>query len=178
MAVPAEPAEPVVDRLGPAARAWRIVALIAGVVLAAQGTLVGNDVEWPFAPMSQFAFRSGRNDVVHSTFVQALTPAGRFVRVSLSPRSVGMARAEVEGQLPNFERNPALLSSLAAAYQRLHPGVPPMTQWYLCDRVTVLRDGRPAGVHVNMLVSWRPGSGPSQPLPGATPVATFDREIR
>ncbi len=167
-----------VRRLSPAARLWRVAALLAGVVLIARGTFIGNDRDWPFAPMSQFAFRVGNDDVVHETFVKARTPDGRFVLIPLSDGSVGMNRAEVEGLLPNFERNPAMLGSLAAARQRLHPGLPVMTEWYLCDRVTTITRGRPGAVHINVLVSWRPDGGAGTPLPGATPVTTFDRKIR
>jgi hypothetical protein len=150
-----------VARLSPISRLWRGGALLAGVVLVVHGTLFGNDVQWPFAPMSQFAFRIGHNDAIHSTFLQAKTEHGDVVRISLSPASVGMARAEVEGQLPNFERDPELLEGLAEGYEQQHPDAPRMVEWYLRDRVTDLEDGRVAGEHVVTLVTWRPSDSES-----------------
>jgi hypothetical protein len=149
---PTAPTEPV--RLTRPALAWRSLALAAGTLLVTYGTLFGNDVDWPFAPMAQFAFRVGRDDAIHSTFLQARTRTGKVITVPITPTNLGIARAEIEGQQPAIIREPRLLGDLAGAYARLHPDRPPLTQLWLRDRVTVLKNGRAAGVHVDTLVGW------------------------
>ena len=146
-------------KLGRIGLTWRIVAAVAGILLVAWGTFLGNDVYWPFAPMSQYAFRVGHDDSILSTYLQARTATGRLIVVPISPPSLDIARAEVEGQLPAIERDPTLLRDLIAPYARLHPGQPALTQAWLKQRVTVLHDGRAAGGYDQTLVGW-PVNGP------------------
>jgi hypothetical protein len=151
-------AEPV-RRLGRVGLTWRIVAAVAGTLLVAWGTFLGNDVYWPFAPMSQFAFRVGHDDSILSTYLQARTVTGQLIVVPINTPSLDVGRAEVEGQLPAFQRDPTLLRDLIAPYGRLHPGKPALAQAWLKQRVTVLHDGRKAGVYDQTLVGW-PVDGP------------------
>jgi hypothetical protein len=144
-----------VRRLGRLARAWRAGALLAGALLALWGSVLGNDVYWPFGPMSQFAFRVGPDDAIHSIYLQARTTDGEIRVVSLNAPSVGSGRAEVEGILPAYRRDPALLGALAENYHRLHPDRPQLVELWLRDRVTVLRNGRDAGRRDDLLVTWR-----------------------
>lgn len=146
--------EVAVRRLGAASLAWRSVVLLIGVVLVVRGTLFRQDTDWPFAPMSQFAFRTGPNDAIHSTFLEARTTADQVIVIPITPKQVGIARAEIEGQLPNIVRKPSLLSDLADSYRRLHPGKPPLEQLWLRDRVTDLYKGRAVGEHIDPIVGW------------------------
>jgi hypothetical protein len=143
-----------VDRLRRPALVWRTVALLAGSLLVTYGTLFGNDIDWPFAPMAQFAFRVGADDAIHSTFLQARTAGGDVITVPITPHNLGIARAEIEGQQQAIMRDPRLLRDLADAYARLHPDEPRLTQLWLRDRVTLLKNGRAAGVRVDTLVGW------------------------
>lgn len=145
---------PAPTRLGSRARAWRSLVTLAGTLLVAYGTLFGNDVHWPFAPMAQFAFRVGTDDAIRSTFLQARTTRGEVIVVPITPRNLGIGRAEIEGQQPAIIRDPSLLGELAADYARLHPGEPGLTQLWLRERVTVLKDGRAAGEYLDTLVGW------------------------
>jgi hypothetical protein len=160
-----------VQRLGRAGLAWRLAALAAGVYLVSYGTFLGNDVQWPFAPMSQFAFRVGRDDSIRSLYLQARTATGEIITVPLNPPSIGIGRAEVEGQLPRIQRDPTMLRELVDPYPRLHPGRPALTQVWLRQRVTILKDGRAAGVENRTVVGWpqnSPGGDPADgPVPGA-----------
>lgn len=158
--------EPV-RRLGRAGLAWRVVAAVAGTLLVAWGTFLGNDVYWPFAPMSQYAFRVGHDDSILSTFLQARTTTGQLIVVPINTKNLLVARAEVEGQLPAIERDPTLLRDLIQPYSRLHPGRPALAQAWLKQRVTVLHDGKQAGSYDQTLVGW-PVNGPlgRQPVEG------------
>ena len=146
--------EPPVQTLGRASIGWRLAALLLGTVLVVRGSVIGNDVEWPFAPMSQFAFRVGHDDAIRATFLEARAADGEVKIVPITVPNFGLARAEIEGQQPRFIRQPSLLTDLAASYARLHPGQPQLTQLWLNERVTVLHNGRAAGQHVQTLVGW------------------------
>jgi hypothetical protein len=151
----AEPVDPApVRRLGRAPVAWRSAVLVLGTVLVIWGTVFGNDVDWPFGPMSQFAFRVGRDDAIRSTFLEARNARGEVMVVPITVHSLGIARAEIEGQQNAIIREPRLLGDLASSYHRLHPAEPELTQLWLNERVTVLRNGRAAGEHVDTLVGW------------------------
>lgn len=146
--------EPPVQTLGRASIAWRLAALLLGTVLVVRGSVIGNDIDWPFAPMSQFAFRIGPNDAVRATFLQGRTADGEIKLIPISVPELGLARAEIEGQQPRIIRDPSMLADLAASYARLHPGQPRLTQLWLNERVDVLRNGRGAGERVDTLVGW------------------------
>ncbi len=146
--------ESQVQRLNRAPVAWRSAVLAIGTLLVVWGTLFGNDVDWPFGPMSQFAFRVGRDDAIRSTFLQARTSKGNVMVVPITVSNLGIARAETEGQQNAIIRDPRLLGDLASSYHRLHPTEPGLTQLWLRERVTVLRNGRDAGQHVDTLVGW------------------------
>ncbi|GLY17371.1 hypothetical protein Kisp01_43860 [Kineosporia sp. NBRC 101677] len=141
-------------RLSTRSRAWRAVALTVGTLLIANGSVFGNDVHWPFAPMSQFAFRVGTNDAIRATFLAAVDSEGMLQRVALSTNNIGIARAEVEGQQTRFVREPELLSTLAANYAERHPDAPELTQLWLCQEVTELRNGRDVGTSQETIVGW------------------------
>jgi hypothetical protein len=143
-----------VRRVGRLGLAWRLAALAAVVGLAGYGTGFGDDDMWPFAPMSQFAFRVDRDSEIRAVRVDALTTGGAEIRVSLSPAGIGMARAEIEGQLPRIVEDPSLLQNLALAQRRRHPGQPQFRRIYLREQVTTLRDGRAVGEHVETLATW------------------------
>ena len=151
-----------IRRLGRASLTWRSVALVIGTFLVVHGTLFGDDGDWPFGPMSQYAFRTNPNDAVHATFLEARNTTGAVIPVSLSAKNLGIARAEIEGQLPNIIREPSLLSALADSYHRLHPTEPPLEQLWLRDRVTELDRGRVVSEHVTTLVGWPVNDAPTE----------------
>jgi hypothetical protein len=147
-----EPADVV--RLGPAGLAWRIAALVLGATLAVWGTVAANDDKWPFAPMSQFAFRTDPDGVVESTWVEAQTTDGRRVKVPLNSGGVGIGRAEIEGQLPQLVKDPSRLQAVADAWHRLHPGSPRYTRLWLHQTLYPLRGGAAQDPHVVTLAEW------------------------
>ena len=81
-----------------------MVLVVVGVVT---GTWLRSDQGWPFAPMSQFAFAVSPSDgEIHSRYLEATTVDGERVRVDLSRGALGLARAEIEGQLWSFRQSP------------------------------------------------------------------------
>ena len=134
--------------------AWRAGALAAGTALALYGGVLGTDDLWPFAPMTQFAFYVSPDGEIRAVHVDAVTTGGEQVRVPLNARGVGIARAELEGQLSRIVRDPSLLQSIAAAQHRLHPDQPQYRRIYLRETVTTLRDGRATAVRVETRATW------------------------
>ncbi|NHC13945.1 hypothetical protein [Motilibacter deserti] len=121
---------------------WRGVALAAVTAGAAYGSLRGVDDHWPFAPMSQFAFRTDPDGEVRAAFVMAVDARGDRRELALTNETVGMNRAEVEGQLEGFRSRPERLAALADAWAALHPDRPRLVRVELLERVTRMRGGR------------------------------------
>ena len=143
-----------IRRLSRASLGWRSAVLVAGTLLVIWGSVFGTDNAWPFGPMSQFAFRAGPNDGIHSVFLQVRNTEGRVFVVPLSPGQVGTGRAEVEGQMTRIRANPALLRDLAQSYHRIHPKEPPLEQLWLRDRITEFHQGRKVGERIDPMVGW------------------------
>lgn len=157
--------EPDVELLGRRARLWRSAVLTAVTVGVVWSSIWGNDLDWPFAPMAQFAFRVGANDSIRSTFLQARTADGDIVVVPLSSPYVGVGRAEVEAQIPRMKQDPNLLGALGTAYSRLNPGRPVLEQLWLREKVTDLHQGREAGERTDDLVTWTAAGSEPEPVP-------------
>jgi hypothetical protein len=134
--------------------AWRFAAAAVGVVLVAHGSIWGDDQQWPFAPMSQFAFAVSPEGDIKSNYVEADTTAGTTVRVPLDAAGVGLGRAEVEGQLGRFVTDPALLGSIAEAAANLHPEWPHYVRLRLLQQVTLLDDGKVGATYIRQLAAY------------------------
>lgn len=104
--------------------------------------------------MLQFAFRASPDGDIRSTYVEARTTSGDVVQVPLNARGTGIARAEIEGQLPRLIADPALLEDVAVAWHRLHPNEPRYTHLWLKQAVYPLRGGRPQPSHTDTLAQW------------------------
>jgi hypothetical protein len=141
-------------RLSRTGLAWRAGALAAGTALALYGGVFGTDDLWPFAPMTQFAFYVSPDGEIRAVHVDAVTSGGDEVAVPLNARGVGVARAELEGQLSRIVQDPSLLQDLAVAQRRLHPDQPQYRRLYLRETVTTLRDGRAVAVRDETKATW------------------------
>lgn len=127
-------------------------ALAFGLLLA--GTLVGQDDAFPFGPLRMYATRDDPNGWVTSTRVEAIDSAGRLLVVPDS--ATGMRRAEIEGQVARFRRDPSLLAELSRAHDRLHPGQPSYTTIRVVARRYRLHDSRPTGTaSEDVVAQWQ-----------------------
>lgn len=141
-------------RLSRTSVAWRALFTALLVGLAVNGSVRGNDIAWPFAPMSQFAFGVDLDGQIRSTYIDADTTAGTTVRVPLSASGVGLGRAEVEGQLPRIVAEPALLQAIAVAAARRHPSWPRYTRLRVAQEISQLRDGKVVSTRTEQLADW------------------------
>lgn len=140
--------------LSAAGRRARVAVTLAVAALTVAGTLVGQDDDFPFGPFRMYSTRDDPDGTVVSTRVEARDAAGRL-RV-VDERSTGLKRAEVEGQVGRFVRDPELLGALARAHRRLRPEEPPLTELRVVERVYELRDSRPTGQETErVVVRWQ-----------------------
>jgi hypothetical protein len=80
----------------------------------------------------------------------------RWRAADLSPSSIGLNRAEIEGRVPQIQSQPERLGTLALAHARLEPRSPRWTAVRLVRRESVLLDRRPTGeVRSTVLASWQ-----------------------
>lgn len=127
------------------------MAVVAGAV---NGTARGVDDHWPFAPMSQFAFRVDPDSEVRAAYLVEVTADGRRIRIPESNGSIGMNRAEVEGRLDRLVADPSGLQALAEARRRLHPDDPVFVRIELREAITRLRGGAAAGDDDVLRAEW------------------------
>lgn len=138
-----------------AGRAWRLAAAGAVLGLLAYGSAVGTDDLFPFGPMTQYSFRIDPDGEIRTLWVEADLADGSHRRLDLSSAGdVGVARAEVEGQLDRIIAEPARLQQLADAWARLHPARPALRRVIVGQDVVELSDGDAAGRRVDVFTSW------------------------
>jgi len=136
-----------------AGRRARLAATAVLVGLLLLGTVVGQDDDFPFGPFRMYATRDDPDGPVVSTRVEAVDSTGRVLVVP--DTATGMRRAEIEGQVGRFRRDPALLAALSEAHDRLHPGQPPYVEVRVVEKRYQLHDSRPSGTATEQVVaSW------------------------
>ena len=138
-------------------RAWRVGVLAGLSVLFLAGSVVGQDDWWPFGPWRMFATSSAPSGSVIAFAVQVRTESDpAWHDVGLSPASIGLNRAEVEGRSGQIEADPAMLGTLAASHARLRPDDEPWAAVRLLRRETVLADRVPTGeVRETEIAVWQ-----------------------
>ncbi|GAA1801859.1 hypothetical protein [Nostocoides veronense] len=144
-------------RLRPAGKVWRaglVLLLTAGFL---GGTTVGDDHWWPFSPWRMFSTSTSPNAAVASTLIEvrrADAPA-EWVPAPLTPGTVGLNRAEIEGRLDLIRADPTVLGTLAASHKRLQPTEPEWVGIRVVIRRYLLKDGALTGeVRDETVAQW------------------------
>jgi hypothetical protein len=138
-----------------AARVWRLGAVGAVAALLLYGSAWGQDDNFPFGPMNQYSFRTDPNGPISALWLDADTAAGTHLRLNIAGSDdVGIARAELEGQLDRILADPSRLQELAQAWARLHPDRPGLTRLTVGQDVTQLHHGHPAERHTEVFTHW------------------------
>ena len=87
--------------------------------------------------------------------IQAETTDGQWFDAPLSPSSVGLNRAEIEGRIPQIVADPAMLGTLAASHAKLRPKDPPWIGVRVVRRESVIVNRVPTGeVDSSILATW------------------------
>jgi hypothetical protein len=144
-----------VDTLTGRGRAARLLATVAAGALLLAGTFFGVDDDFPFGPFRMYSTAPGSDDPAPDTRVEGVDATGAVV--SLTERSTGIRRAEIEGQLAAYEADPSRLRQVADAYVARNPGAPALVEVRIVIRYEGVRDSRPTRTHTDETVaSWRP----------------------
>lgn len=149
-------------------RAWRLAAAVAALGLLVYGSAWGDDDLFPFGPMSQYSFRIDPDGEIRALWVEADLADGSHRRLDISNAGdIGVARAELEGQLDRIIADPQRLATLAEAWIRLHPDRPELRRIIVGQDVVELADGREAGRRSDVFTTWSaaPGADLSDPVP-------------
>ena len=77
------------------------------------------------------------------------------MRVDLSRGALGLARAEIEGQLWSFRQQPSLMQAIAVLHARRAPEEARFAVVELMDDVRVVNGGVPGPARTDVVVSWR-----------------------
>lgn len=142
--------------LGRPARAWRAAVLAVLTVLFVAGSVVGQDSWWPFSPWRMFSTSQAATGSVDAMAIQVRTSGdGSWQPAPLTPSTVGLNRAEIEGRSSAIVREPRLLGTLAASHARLQPAAPAWVAVRLVRESTVVVNRRPTGeVRTTELARW------------------------
>jgi hypothetical protein len=142
-------------------RAWRLGAVLGALALLVYGSVRGSDDLFPFGPMAQYSFRISPDGEVRALWVDADLADGSHRRLDISDAGdLGVARAELEGQLDLIIADPQRLSELADAWARLHPDRPALTRIVVGQDVVHLHNGHESGRTSNVFTTWSASPAP------------------
>lgn len=149
---------PPVD-LSVRSRSWRAGLLAVLTALFLAGSLVGQDSWWPFSPWRMFSTSQAPSGAVLAMALEVQTAADPGWRaVPITPWTVGLNRAEVEGRSAQIAADPSMLATLARSQARLRPAEDRWTGVRLMRHETVIVDRRPTGqVRVTEVARWVAG---------------------
>jgi hypothetical protein len=141
-----------VARLGSRGRAVRLAGAAAAVVLLLGGTVAGTNDWFPFGPFTMYAGHYAPNGVITSNSLMAQTAAGRDVLVTEA--DTGLTRAELEGELFSFQKDPGRLGSLARAFHLRHPGASPYVEMWIAQQRWQLHNRTVVRQSAVILAQW------------------------
>jgi hypothetical protein len=155
---PPRTAEPlaVTGELTSRGRRTRGLIAAAAILLLLYGTFFGSDHDFPFGPLHMYSHFYPATGVVTSTSVQATNANGHIFFVTQG--DIGIARGDIEGELPAYEANPSRLGSLASAFHDRHPLASPFVSMRIVQKQWHLKDRAVVGVSTVTLVTWSAGS--------------------
>lgn len=126
------------------------------MALLVAGTVVGQDDDFPFGPFRMYSTSNRTTGNVTVLSLEARTATSGWFEVQPVPATVGMNRAEFEGQQPRFIEHPELLGAVANSYHRLNPAGEPWTELRLIREATEVVDRVPTGeVTEEVLAEWK-----------------------
>lgn len=140
--------------MGPWDRRARLLTTAVLVALTVLGSVRGADDDFPFGPLRMYARTHHPDAPVDDTWPWARDVRGR--EILLDQATMGIRRAEIEGQLPTFVHQPSRLRLLADAYEARNQGAPRIESVEIRTRRILMHEGRPTGrVHVVVRARWK-----------------------
>jgi hypothetical protein len=133
-------------------RRVRVGAVIIVLGLLLLGSVRGSDHDFPFGPFRMYATSGRPNGAVRTAALVGVVAGRAF---TIHPETIGVRRAELEGQYPRFQSQPRLLGALARAYEK--KGVR-LDELRLVERVRRLHDRKRVGGSTSeVLAVWKRG---------------------
>ena len=130
----------------------RGVATVVVLVALLAGTAVGEDDHFPFGPFRMFSRTTKSTGRVTAARIEAVTADGQVVTIGHD--RFGLRRAEVEGQIPRFRRDPELLRHLAVAYDEFNPDGIELVELRVVNDISRLTDGRVTSRETRVVAEW------------------------
>ena len=153
------PSPPTPVGLSARSRSWRAGLLAVLTALFLAGSFVGQDSWWPFSPWRMFSTSQAPSGAILAMALEVQTAADPGWRVvPITPWTVGLNRAEVEGRSAQIAADPSMLATLAGSHARLRPAEDRWTGVRLVRHETVIVDRLPTGqVRVTEVARWVAG---------------------
>lgn len=139
------------DVLSPRGRTLRMVITAVGIAVLLAGTLFGTDDHFPFGPFRMFSTTDAWSKPISIARAQVVDVDGRTI--VLTEANSGVRRAEVEGQLERFRREPAALAGLADAYRAHNPSAPKVARVAVVLRHHEISRSGPTGHYTDEVVA-------------------------
>lgn len=144
-----------VDRAGGIGRPVRLIVAVVVAALLLYGTVAGQDDLFPFGPFRMYATADKLNSPVADTHFEIVDTTG--ATIELTEVNTGIRRAEIEGQLGRFRKDPSLLRIIDDAYVTLNPKAPSPVRVQIIIRWYALHDGTETGAYTTQTVAtWTP----------------------
>jgi hypothetical protein len=139
------------DTLTPRGRSTRLVVTAVGVAVLLLGTLFGSDDHFPFGPFRMFATTDKWSEPISIARAEVTDVNGRTTE--LTEANSGVRRAEVEGQINRFRRQPSALAGLADAYKAHNPDAPRVARVAVVIRHHQIGRRGPTGKYTDEVVA-------------------------
>ena len=144
-----------IDKPGRIGRPVRLIVAIVVAALVLYGTVAGQDDLFPFGPFRMYATADKLNSPVADTHFEIVDTSG--ATIELTEVNTGIRRAEIEGQLGRFQKDPSLLRIIDDAYVTLNPKAPSPVRVQIIIRWYALHDGTETGAYTTQTVAtWTP----------------------
>lgn len=134
------------------ARKRRIAASAIALVLLIIGTFWGLDDHFPFGPFRMYATKDEVDGPIRSLLFEATDEEG--TTFTIGSNSLGLRRAEADGQVERVRRDPDFLRYFARAYEAFHPDEPPLVRFRLFHRIFELKNREPVGRAEETIAEW------------------------
>lgn len=137
------------------ARRRRLIAAAIVLILLLIGTFWGLDDHFPFGPFRMYATKDEVDGPVRSLLFEATDADGN--NFTIGSNSLGLRRAEADGQVERVRRDPDFLRYFVEAYEAFHPDDPPLVRFRLFHRIFELKNREPVGQSEETIAEWTKG---------------------
>jgi hypothetical protein len=137
---------------GRSARAVATGAVIGALLV---GGFFGDDDHFPFGPMRMYSTTNEVDGPVSSIHLEGTTETGEVVTIKIN--ALGLRPAELDGQIPRFRADPALMGHVLETYEATNPGGYDLTSLRLVRGIHQLEDRKEVSYDEEVIAQWTRG---------------------